>query len=490
MRWHPRKWLGPLLFLLTVGVLSAGAQTTNTVHEFTLQSAVRLALEQNRDLARLAAAHQSALLDRELAAQDFAVRARPNSGVSSTEGVQYRQLGVDLLKKTAWGTELELGGSVSDTEPPDGDPTMRKSAHITLSQPLFRYAGRMVNLEPMERASSRIKTALRSVELKKSDVALQVVQTYLDIHRAEQQAEIERTALQRLEKLQRLTKVRAQQGRASRVDALRVESQLGDAESRVRSVAERVATLRLDLADLVGLEPRIELRLTAPPLTPGDPPPPVELAVATACSNRLDLAQVEQDYGDVVRGLRIARHALQPDLRLVTTVESHGTGSTLDRADLFDKLDWSIALQADGDLGAGRERIAFRQARLSEGTALDDIETTRRLVERQVRQAWLSLSRAQAEVELARRNRVVAENRLRIAQRAFEVGRGDNFSVTDAETQFQQTEDAWLTAQTEAVLADYRLRRVTGTLIDCPADLKPGARAEGGSDGGTGKPGK
>jgi outer membrane protein TolC len=445
---------------------------TNAPLTLSLQGAVQLALLQNRDLAKLAATHETALLDKAGVETDFSIRARPNGGVSSTSGIETRQFGVDLLKKTEWGTQLEIGGAALSSDIPDSDFAARDSIHVTLAQPLFRYAGKLVNREGLERAASRIKSTLRSVELKKADVALHVIETYMEIYRLEQQTRVEQAALSRLDKLRRLTQVRAQQGRATKVDVLRVESQYGDAESRARSVIERVATLRLDLAELVGLEPQAMLQLAPPPIL-AETMQTVDAAVATAWSNRLDLAQVQQDYRDVERGLRIARHMLLPDLKLVTTLERYGEGATISSAGSFDQNNWSIGLQADGELGTGRERIAYRQAQLDERTAQADIETARRLVERQVRQQSLALTHAQAEVGLAQRNRTVAEGRLRLARRLFEMGRGDNFSVTDADQQFQQVATAWLTAQTETAVAGYRLRRIMGTLIEHPRELKP-----------------
>lgn len=445
---------------------------TNAPLSLSLQGAVQLALVQNRDLAKLAAAHESALLERAGAETEFSIRVRPNGGVSSTAGIQTRQLGLDLVKKTEWGTQLELGGAVTRSDIPDSDYAARDSVHIALSQPLLRYAGKLVTREGLERASSRIRTALRSLELKKSDVALQVLQTYTEIGRLEAQAAVEQATLARLDKLARLTQARAQQGRATKVDVLRVESQRGDATSRSRSVDERIAALRLDLVELLGLEPRATLLLAPPPLLAVQTQAP-ELAIATALSNRLDLAQVQQDHRDVERGLRIARHMLLPDLKLVTSLERYGEGATLSGASGFNQSNWSIGLQADGDLGTGRERIAYRQAQLDERTAMADIETVRRLIERQVRQQLLEQTRAAAEIGQAQRNRTLAEGRLHLARRLFETGRGDNFTVTDAEQQFQQAQSAWLAAQSEAAIAGYKLRRLLGTLLESPDELKP-----------------
>ena len=90
-----------------------------------------------------------------------------------------------------------------------------------------------------------------------------------------------------------------------------------------------------------------------------------------------------------------------------------------------------------------------------------------------MRQQLLTLAHAQAEIGPAQRNRTVAEGRLRLARRLFEMSRGDNFSVTDAEQQFKQMAIAWLTVEADVAVAGYKLRRLMGTLIECPAELKP-----------------
>ncbi len=452
-----------------LGAVSAlGAEPPRS---FTLESAVQGALTHNRELLRLAAAHEAALLERAAAAAEFAWRVRPDSGVSSVAGAQTRQAGLALLKKTEWGAGFEFGGRVISTAVENGEDSARRTLRASVSQPLFRYAGRETAREPIVRAESRILGALRRLELAKSDVALRAAEAYYDVFRLEAQARNEEAALERLERLRRLTDARARQGRASPVDALRVATQRGDAEARARAARERVAARRLDLADLLGLEPGVELDLAPPPWT-DEEEISLEAALAAARTHRLDLAQVERDWEDARRGLRIARRGLRPDLRLVISAERYGEGGSPTGGGL-DETAWSIGLQAEGDLVGGRERIAWQRAALDEALARDEIETARRFAEQQVRREFLRWAHARAEIGPALRNRELAEARLRLARRLFELGRGDSFAVTDAEQQFQQAEAAHLAARTEAVLAGLRLRRVMGTLLETPEELRP-----------------
>ena len=53
------------------------------------------------------------------------------------------------------------------------------------------------------------------------------------------------------------------------------------------------------------------------------------------------------------------------------------------------------------------------------------------------------------------------------------MGRGDNFSVTDAEAAYMNAENQLLQAEKDSTLAGYQLRRSLGTLIEAPRDLLP-----------------
>ncbi|MCX6996334.1 MAG: TolC family protein [Kiritimatiellaeota bacterium] len=472
-RW--KTGLGLVLFLGSCAgaTLPTAPPATNAPPlTLTIQAAVQLALLQNRELIKLAAAQASELLGVADARTEFATQIQPAGNVGSAAGVANYQYGLRALKKFEWGSELELGGQVLNTDLPGSAVGTRDSVRVSLAQPLFRYAGGLMHREGLERAASRVLTARRNVEMKKNDLLLQVTQTYEDLVRLRRLSEMEFQAGQRLEKLLRLTQAREKQGRATRVDVLRVELQRGQTQSRIEDLRQRRASLEMDLADLLGMDAGASFDLAASPALDVAVQPPEE-TIRTALANRLDLAQILQDYRDVARGLRVARHKLLPDLKLVTTLERFGEGANVSDAAGLNQNNWFVGLQLDSNLDPLRERIAYRQAELSENTAREDIETAERLVRRQVRQQLLAYDRACSEVQRSENNRAVAQNRQRLAHRLFELGRGDNFTVTDAEQELQRVETDWLAARSEAALAGCRLWRATGTLLACPPELKP-----------------
>ena len=88
-------------------------------------------------------------------------------------------------------------------------------------------------------------------------------------------------------------------------------------------------------------------------------------------------------------------------------------------------------------------------------------------------QRLLNYRRAHAELGILERNLDHAAARLQLAQRLFEAGRGDNFSVTDAEQAFLDAESRLLTGRSDATLSGYQLLQSLGTLTETPDSLKP-----------------
>ena len=459
--------LGALLAV--AGVAGAAADDA----PLTLESALRRALLYNRDLARLAAGYEVAWLDRGVAEGDFAWRWQPSLSRESFGGMDTSRAGLDVLRKLEWGTEMMFGAEAAQTKWEDGSSD-RGTVRWSVSQPIFRYAGREMNRETVARAESRMRTALRGLEMAKAELALRVAQTFYDVHRAEQQSRIEEAARDRLDRLRRLAAARARQGRAVPVDVWRIESQYAEAVARAQAARARVEILHLDLADLLNLSPEARPALASPP-----PPPPMdddlEEALAAALAHRLEIAQAEQDLEDARRGVRLAQRRRRPDLRLTASVERRGLGGADE-----DDTAWALGLRTGSGLGGAAERWAVPRARLDERLAADDLESVRRAVEQEVRRAFIEMTHARADLEPAERNRQAAAARLRMARRLFELGRGDSFTVSDAETQFLQAEGAWLNAHLESAMTIYRVRRAAGTLLQTPPELGP--RGTGGPE--------
>jgi len=474
-RWPLALWLrAVLLVAVVVAVGNTGLQAeTNGAPALTLTASLEKALLLNRDLRRQMLRVESAKLGVDAAQSAFAWRVGPSADVGTTSGDPSVGGGFNVGKRLRWGTDVGVNTRLlwqeTDVEAEDAFYAGRVS--IGIEQPLFRDFGRAVNEEPVVMARSQARGAQRAWHAARMDTVLRVAEAYVDILRLERKIEIDTRFRDRTETLHRLTQAKERQGMATRVDALRVELQLGEANARLVTHRELLGSRITDFRELLGFADDAAIALQAVPDVEQALPSLVE-ARGIALSNRLDYAQALDSYVDAARQSGLAKRALQPRISLVTRYERLDDGYTASSLTRFGDDQWFVGLSADTDLVKTRERVVVSQAEMEKAASFYDIDTVRTMVARQVEQELLASRRAVAEVAIAERNVLLATSRARLARKLFAMGKGDNFTVTDAEDAALESEEALLNARADKLVMTYRLRRVLGTLLDVPSDLK------------------
>jgi outer membrane protein TolC len=303
-------------------------------------------------------------------------------------------------------------------------------------------------------------------------VVVRVAEVHEELLKLQRQQEAGTETIRRLDRMVRLTQARERQGRATRVDVLRGEQKLGSARQRQTGIDQQLTSRRADFSELLGFEPGTVFIAEVAPVPKVDVTG-VEEALVVALRHRLDYAQLQQDEQDAARGMRIARRNLLPNLDIVTRYEKAGSGADASAAAKLDEDIWLVGLSSSSDLPMRSERLAVERAGLAREAAAIRMEAVRATVDRQVRQAASVYRRSVLDTETTARNYRLAERGAQLAQRMFERGRGDSFTLSNAEDERQSTEDVWLNAQAGEMIAAYHLLRVLGTLIEYPADLMP-----------------
>jgi outer membrane protein TolC len=458
-----------------IAIYLAGAASTCAplpAFSITLEEAINTALSGNRDMAAMEIELNGRALSAEQARYRFAFTVRPIAGAnlqSSSELLRYGVVGAKVLPV---GSEIETGVRVDQAKTENTDTAQFGAVYVQLRQPLFRDWGLLANREPIELADSSFIAGRRMLELRKNDIVVQVVEIYQDLLRLHRLAEFEQRALERYDRLLRLTRAREKQGRATAIDGLRVEYLRGQAESRLAGTREQARSLAAEFADLLGTndsaalipEEMADLSWSLPPR---------DEALQLAFSNRLDLAQAMHDHEDQRRGVRIAEKRVRPGLELITRYERLGGGRNWrDTWGLDDEV-WTIGLRSDSDLFLRNERLELRQAALNERSGVLLIEDVEALIRRQIDQSLSAGRRALQEQQIAESNLELATKRAFIAQRLYERGRIDQTAATDAEMELLDARTEALNARANAVVASYRLWRAMGLLLDIPDELKP-----------------
>ena len=456
-----------------LAVSAAGAEAPLRLD---VAGAIRLALERNRVLTIAAKDVGQRELDVDGAATEFQWSVKPDTQAGlSGDGVEGRY-GLSVAKKFTPGTTISASGGAQRLADAETNP-WRSYLQIEVSQPLLRRAGRLAQTEPITEASERLRAARRQWEQQKSDVAMDVVRTFERMILLQRQLEFDRAFYGRSEAFHALTQAREKQGRATRVDALRVEMQRGEALSRLENNREELFSSAQLLAELVGAAPDATFELEPPPHLVLKLPS-VDEALRTALARRLDYAQAQQDRRTGERQLVLARRGRLPDLSVVVRTERAGDHGDFGSSLQTEPTHWFAGLASDTDFNRTRERIAFRQAALSSDAAAETVALKERTIAREVQQILARCRRAETDLGIAGRNRTLSGSRAELARRLFNAGRGDHFSVTDAEDAEVLAESRLLAARAEASLCGYELMRTLGTLLESPADLLPGAAKE------------
>lgn len=437
----------------------------------TLDLAIQTALQHNARLAYGSLAVDRQRLGVTSARQEFDPEISPNGSLNNTGGNTDWRYGIRAQKKLLWGTEIGLGTEIN-RYPSFVDDAWRSAVKLDVRQPLFRNFGRLVNEEGITAAGDRLRAEERRWELQKADIIVDVVRSFETIMRLQKQTVCDKAIRERTEKLLELTRIRERQGRASHVDSLRIDLLYGQSQSRQESHREELFSATRELAELLGYPAEKAIELTATPL-PDLEVPPIEAAIQSSLSNRLDFAQTIDDYRSLQRQVKLARRKLQPALDIVAGNQQYGQDSQFSDSFDLNKNLWTIGIAGQMDLLQHRDRTAVSTAEVDLQAGQEVIRIKMRTMAREVQQAVSAYRQVRAEFFIAGRNFEAAQSRAELARRLFEMGRGDNFAVSDAENAFVEAESTLLSTRARICLTGYNLLRVMGTLTEAPYLLKP-----------------
>lgn len=448
----------------------------------TLEQAVKETLSYNRDLlsARLNTATSRQRLRQAKAEFDFSIRpdGRANAG-DDREDLAY---GLGLRKRFSIGTDVNALARyrlVSDDT--NGIDQQESLLRVELSQPLFRNAGRLINLEPVVAGKQRVLAAERMFEVRKADLVLQTSEQFHAVKISERRLQIDLEAVDRLSDLARLTVARERQSGGGSVDRLRTDLQVGQAQVRVANTREQLIADRQELADLLGRSPEDFSIQLAPAELSIIELPDMEAAYRIALSNRLDYAQILQEYEDAGRKEHIVRKSVWPDIRLTTAYEIRGVDEGFSNIRGSEDDDWFAGLTIGSDFNKTREKADIAIAGTEVELARIGIRDTEFRIARQVRDRLAGCRRSQAEYEISKRNAILARDRLKLARRLYTLGRGTNFDVVEAQDALVSTELQKHESRADVSIATFRLLHAMGCLVDHPLYLKPGAVGEDGT---------
>ncbi len=378
--------------------------------------------------------------------------------------------------KAAWLPRLSLDGSLNHFQEPmvvaplhGFDPTNPPLFDRTLIQPQVSFAWTLLDLgrESRIRAQRALgRAADAAVSSAEAQLMARVVNGYLRVLAARDQLAAQDQLLAALIGESQRTAQLLAQGKAARVDALRVDAEAKRARADRIAGASRLDVAEHDLAQLAGLPyqtvhaaPLIALTLADTSLAADTTGAGREPLVRRALSASPDILELEQRGRAAGAGLAAARAAWVPQLKAGGAYVDYGSwGGTF-------SPQWQVGVTLSYPIFTGGSRVsAIRRAAADDRAAAEQLRGAQLSVEQGVDQALAALREAHARVAALQSAVEQSAEVTRIERLSLEVGSGTETDYLDAEAKLLSARAGLIEARHAEISARVELARMTGEL--------------------------
>ena len=394
----------------------------------------------------------------------------------------------DLRRSRAWDLDSEVGVSqtladgmlVTGTlglaalkflNKELGD-TVDSALNVTVSQPLWRGAGRKVVQENFLQAERNALYAVRTFARFEQTFAVTIATRYL---RVLQQRDVVlnewrnyRTLLENREQAEWMSKAERMpefQVDQARQDELRAYNRwIVARESYENAVDAFKILLGVPVAYQVVLDPGELDRLAALGLQPPDLG--LDDAVAKAVEGRFDLVNSRDGLEDAERKIVVAENGLAGDVDLVASIGYQSSPGPPQSAYLrFNRGNYSVGLAIDMPIDRLQERNALRETQISRDQARRALDEFQDEIVLEVRTAFRRLEQTQKSYEIQKQSVELAERRVESTQLLLQAGRATQRDVLEAQQALVEAKNALTAALVDHTVAGLEFGRDAGTLV-------------------------
>ncbi|MFN4181963.1 MAG: TolC family protein [bacterium] len=345
------------------------------------------------------------------------------------------------------------GGGFSPMQAPPAPSGAQTTKALIGSASYLLFSGGKIQAW-QQQARLGLVIAKKNYEKRLKELELEVVKAYLNVLEAKHLLEVAERTRENLKELLRVTQLRFEAGTAPRVEVLRAETEVANAEVQVIQAKNAVDTAYAFLMNILNLPQTEEWELeeVAPPEKR------VEISLEEAKEKGWSLRPEKQiaEYALALsrEGIKIHQADRYPSFSF-----SH-TRAWLESPFFRDKTSWSAGLTASWlifDAGATRARI--RQAYEEMQKSRARYERLRSAVELEITQVWNQVKFAEEAYEAAKRGMETAREALRISLVRYEAGFGLQLEVLDAHTSFARAQFGYFRALYQLIYARASLNK-------------------------------
>jgi HAE1 family hydrophobic/amphiphilic exporter-1 len=454
------------------------AAPQGTVLKLTRDEAIRLAVENNPDLAadrydpaisqeRVNAAKAAWVPTLQTGLQRNSQLQPPTSLFSGSEGLETGSWSgsATVAQLMPWGGGSYVLGADSSRTTTNNlisslNPSLSARLQLAFSQPLlrdFRIDATRAAVDIAERTRSIADTRLQERIVSTSASA---EEAYWSLFATMAQVDVQQQALDLALELERNNRARVDVGQSPPLDLVAAQAEVAQrrenlivARTNVRRAEDRLRTLIID----PNREDFWSVRLEPVERVPSaGAPPDIDAAVRRALAERTDLLRTRKELEISNTEIEFARSETKPDLRLEANYLTDGAGGTrllrtggfpgtvtgsevvsygnvLSQVLGFDYPTWTVGMTFSYPLGKSAAEANLARARIEKDQRSARLRSLEFAVVREVREAALLLEQNQQRIETARLSSQLAAQRLEAEQKRFEVGMSTSFLVIQAQ---------------------------------------------------------
>lgn len=319
-----------------------------------------------------------------------------------------RQISLDECRELALQSQASVLLAANAVKDAELEQAQTEATSLTKPSPTSTYQAR-VNLE----------VARKNLEIARQDAILSVDQSYYSLLKASHMVAICEQALTLAENQHEIAVAKEKIGMATKLDVMRAENQVISARNSLASALLSRDLAMVTLNQAIGLDPDTLLELRDEFSYEGVGELDLEASIEAALANRVEIAQAQSSVEVADMNVQLSDNTFTPKL-------------TLERAKL-------TAADARIRLASQRDQIALA-----------------------VRQAYINLKKAEANVGLTAKKVAEAEENLRVTQLLFDADMATNLDVLTAQNQYTQSRIDALQAIYDFNVAKSQFKRAIG----------------------------
>ena len=405
-----------------------------------------------------------------------------------TEAKEHIKKGsLNFSKLFSYGTEIKLGleGHYSEIETnrfwenstninsEDYNSESHRyitSGEIKVTQPLLNGFGKKVNLSLVKQ--SELDRQISVYELRQYVIELisGVQKNYWELILAEKTFIIRKKSLELANKQLAETEERIKVGKQSESELIVAQAEVAAEKRKVIDAKSSMAQTKLDF--LLLLNPEIDI-IWDQPIELLTLPTPIKVdikniqnQIADAFQHRPDLNQA---YLNLHKGeLEVVRtkNGVLPKLDFFISLKQ--TASTSEFPSTFDEFDnsnYSAGFSLSRPIGNLKGKSQYEKAHLQRQKYQESIKHLKQMIQVEVRKAILEIECYQEQIKASQVNQKKQEEKLKVEQEKFRLGRSTNLLVFQAQRDLIEAEVNVVTSILNQIKATIDLQATKGTIL-------------------------